>query len=80
MRQFNEMDKIALSGKDLNRIIVMLRMLMDLNPELNESLMDFYCYLNGLNPLDESKSLDEMIWDMGMNLPSWDDELPNGEN
>ena len=54
-------------------------MLMDLNPELNESLMDFYCYLNELKPINEDKSLDEIIWNLGMNLPSWDDELPNGE-
>lgn len=58
----------------------MIRMLMDLNPELNESLMNFYCYLNDLKSIDEDKSLDEIIWDLGLNLPSWDDELPNGES
>jgi len=79
MKQFNERDNVVLSGRDVNKIIVMIRMLMDLNPELNESLMDFYCYLNELNPLDEAKSLDEMIWESGLNLPSWDDESPNGE-
>lgn len=80
MKQFNELDNIVMSGKDVNKIIVMIRMLMDLNPELNESLMDFYCYLNELKPINEDKSLDEIIWDLGLNLPSWDDELPNGEN
>ena len=80
MKQFNELDNIVMSGKDINRIIVMIRMLMDLNPELNESLMEFYCYLNELKPINEDKSLDEIIWDLGLNLPSWDDELPNGEN
>ena len=80
LKQFNESDNIVLSGKDVNKIIVMIRMLMDLNPELNESLMDFYCYLNELKPINEDKSLDEIIWDLGLNLPSWDDELPNGEN
>ena len=80
MKQFNELDNIVMSGKDVNKIIVMIRMLMDLNPELNESLMDFYCYLNELKPINEDKSLDEIIWDLGMNLPSWDDELPNGES
>ena len=74
-----------MSGKDINKIIVMIRMLMDLNPELNESLMNFYCYLNDLKSINEDKSLDdksldEIIWDLGLNLPSWDDELPNGEN
>ena len=80
LKQFNESDNIVLSGKDVNKIIVMIRMLMDLNPELNESLMNFYCYLNDLKSIDEDKSLDEIIWDLGLNLPSWDDELPNGEN
>ena len=79
MKQFNELDNIVMSGKDVNKIIVMIRMLMDLNPELNESLMDFYCYLNELKPIEDEKSLDEIIWNLGMNLPSWDDELPNGE-
>ena len=53
-----------MSGKDINKIIVMIRMLMDLNPELNESLMDFYCYLNELKPINEDKSLDEIksVW------------------
>ena len=69
-----------MSGKDINKIIVMIRMLMDLNPELNESLMDFYCYLNELKPINEDKSLDEIIWDLGLNLPSWDDDLPSGES
>ena len=80
LKQFNESDNIVLSGKDVNKIIVMIRMLMDLNPELNESLMNFYCYLNDLKSINEDKSLDEIIWDLGLNLPSWDDELPNGEN
>ena len=80
MKQFNELDNILMSGKDINKIIVMIRMLMDLNPELNESLMEFYCYLNDLKSINEDKSLDEIIWDVGLNLPSWDDELPNGES
>ena len=69
-----------MSGKDINKIIVMIRMLMDLNPELNESLMNFYCYLNDLKSINEDKSLDEIIWDLGLNLPSWDDDLPSGES
>ena len=80
LKQFNESDNIVLSGKDVNKIIVMIRMLMDLNPELNESLMNFYCYLNDLKSIDEDKSLDEIIWDLGLNLPSWDDDLPSGES
>ena len=80
LKQFNESDNIVLSGKDVNKIIVMIRMLMDLNPELNESLMNFYCYLNDLKSINEDKSLDEIIWDLGLNLPSWDDDLPSGES
>ena len=67
---------------------------MSLKPELNETLMEFYCYLLGMKEIDSidsyessesikkpiGMSLDEMIWDLGMNLPSWDDDLPNGDN
>ena len=57
---------------------------MELKPELNEKLMEFYCYLLDkkpeLNNQSIDMSLDEMIWDLGMNLPSWDDDLPNGDN
>ena len=67
-----------------------MKYMMDERPDLNEKLMDFYCYLQEMkspNPtndrnnlkrvtVDESESinmsLDEMIWDLGMNLPSWD--------
>jgi hypothetical protein len=63
-----------------------MKYMMDERPDLNEKLMDFYCYLREMkspNPtnlkrvtVDESDSvdmsLDEMIWDLGMNLPSWD--------
>ena len=58
------------SGKDLNKIIAITRTLMNLKPNLNVSLMDFYCYLNELKPTE--KSLDEIIWDEGMTCPSWD--------
>ena len=61
--------------------------LMELRPELNEKLMEFYCYLLDMkpnyleNPSDDvDMGLDEMIWNLGLNLPSWDDELPNGDN
>ena len=59
---------------------------MDERPDLNERLMDFYCYLLDMKnesqvkrtTVDESESdsgsmnLDEMIWNLGMSLPSWD--------
>ena len=61
---------------------------MSLKPELNETLMEFYCYLLDMKEIDSSESsesikkpigmnLDEMIWDLGMNLPSWDDDHAN---
>ena len=68
-----------------------MKYMMDERPDLNEKLMDFYCYLREMkspNPTNDSTNnlkrvtveesdgvdmnLDEMIWDLGMNLPSWD--------
>ena len=46
---------------------------MDLKPDLNASLIDFYCYLNELKPTE--KSLDEIIYEIGMTCPSWSDDL-----
>ena len=70
--------------------------MMDERPDLNEKLMEFYCYLldmksiHKVNPnesqvkritVDESEgvdmNLDEMIWNLGMNLPSWDNDSTN---
>ena len=65
-----------------------MKYMMDERPDLNEKLMDFYCYLQEMKSNDsndrkdlkriiiqESKSinmnLDEMIWNLGMSLPSW---------
>ena len=97
--EFNQNDTVMVSGRDLNKIIAITRTLMDLKPNLNPSLMDFYCYLNELKPthsyesgdksipnmkritVKESESidmsLDEMIWNLGMNLPSWDNSKSN---
>ena len=83
---------IEIKHKDLDKILVVLKYMMDERPDLNEKLMDFYCYLREMksihkvNPnstnnlkritVDNSEgvdmNLDEMIWDLGMNLPSWD--------
>ena len=73
MKEFNESDTIMVSGRDLNKIIVMIRALMDLKPNLNAQLIDFYCYLNELKPIE--KSLDEIIYEIGMTCPSWSDDL-----
>ena len=72
MKEFNHDDTVVVSGKDLNRIIVLIRALMDLKPDLNARLMDFYCYLNELKPVE--KSLDEIIWEEGMTCPSWNED------
>ena len=84
------MSSIKINQKDLDKILVCIKSLMSLKPELNETLMEFYCYLLDMKEIDSSESsesikkpigmsLDEMIWDLGMNLPSWDDDLPNGK-
>jgi hypothetical protein len=83
---------IEIKNKDLDKILLLIKYMMDERPDLNEKLMDFYCYLldmksiHKVNPnesqvkrttVDESDSesmnLDEMIWNLGMSLPSWDD-------
>ena len=84
---------IKIKHKDLDKILVVMKYMMDERPDLNEKLMEFYCYLREMksihhvNPssnesqvkritVDESEgvdmNLDEMIWNLGMNLPSWD--------
>ena len=73
MKEYNHNDAVMVSGKDLNRIIMLIRALMDLKPDLNAQLMDFYCYLNELKPIE--KSLDEIIYEIGMTCPSWSDDL-----
>ena len=73
MREYNKNDTVMVSGKDLNKIIAITRTLMDMKPDLNASLMDFYCYLNELKPT--AKSLDEIIYEIGMTCPSWSDDL-----
>mgnify|MGYP006190648277 FL=1 len=85
-----ENELIKINQKDLDKILVCIKSLMSLKPELNETLMEFYCYLLDMKEIDSidssesikkpiGMSLDEMIWDLGMNLPSWDDDLPNGK-
>ena len=77
---------IEIKNKDLDKILLLIKYMMDERPDLNERLMDFYCYLLDMKnesqvkrtTVDESESdsgsmnLDEMIWNLGMSLPSWD--------
>jgi hypothetical protein len=76
---------IKIKHKDLDKILLVLKYMMDERPDLNERLMDFYCYLREMkNPtnlkrvtVDESDgvdmNLDEIIWEEGMTCPSWND-------
>ena len=76
---------IKIKHKDLDKILLVLKYMMDERPDLNEKLMDFYCYLREMkNPtnlkrvtVDESDgvdmNLDEIIWEEGMTCPSWND-------
>ena len=78
---------IKIKHKDLDKILLVMKYMMDERPDLNEKLMDFYCYLQEMKEIDSSKpnlkritieestgvdmSLDEMIWNLGMTCPSW---------
>ena len=77
---------IEIKHKDLDKILLVLKYMMDERPDLNEKLMDFYCYLREMKSIesqvkritvDESDSvdmnLDEIIWEEGMTCPSWND-------
>jgi len=86
----DESKVIKIKHKDLDKFLVVMKYMMDERPDLNEGLMEFYCYLldkrndayydkqimmdSHSESMDESIaiSLDELIWDMGMNLPSWE--------
>ena len=92
----------VIEKKDLKIVLNLIKKLMDMKPEWNESLMDLYAKLyenyyfdNQDFPLEnnddfvsddgsiEHNSLDELIWGLGMNLPSWDDqdnEFKNKDN
>lgn len=92
--------------EDLKIVLNLIKKLMDMKPEWNESIMNLYGRLyenyyfdnNDFNNNDflennddfvnfdgsvEHDSLDELIWGLGMNLPSWDDqdnEFKNKDN
>jgi hypothetical protein len=79
---------VEIKNKDLDKILLMMKYVMDERPDLNERLMDFYCYLRemkssgnrtgNLKRVTVEKStgvdmnLDELIWKLNMVLPSWD--------
>jgi len=72
--------------EDLKIVLNLIKKLMDMKPEWNESIMNLYGRLYENYYFDnnddfvnqdgsvEHDSLDELIWGLGMNLPSWDDQ------
>ena len=76
-------ETIVIERKDLKVVLNLLKKLMDIRPQWNEQLMDFYaklydCYHDGRafekeSFEKESFEMNEMIWDLGLSLPSWDD-------
>ena len=61
-----------LHGNDLNKIIVLIDNFLQIKPNLNERVMPYLAYLCDLKPI--KKSLDEIAWENGMSLPSWENE------
>ena len=42
---------IEIKHKDLDKILVVMKYMMDERPDLNERLMDFYCYLREMKSI-----------------------------
>ena len=61
-----------LYGNDLNKIIVLIDNFLQMKPNLNERVMPYLAYLCDLKPIE--KTLDEIVWELDMTLPSWEDE------
>lgn len=88
-------DRISVEYADWVKILFCIRHLMKSHPEYNKMMMNFYAKLwdicpidqhsqdhfdsVGFKPEDEHYNLDEMIWDLGMILPSWEDDNNNKE-
>ena len=45
---------VEIKNKDLDKILLMMKYVMDERPDLNERLMDFYCYLREMKDLDST--------------------------
>ena len=76
-------ETIVIEKQDLKVVLNLLKKLMDIRPQWNKQLIDFYAklydtYYGGMAFEQEpSFELNEMIWDLGLNLPSWDDDDSN---
>ena len=61
-----------LTGHELNRIVVLIDSFLQTKPNLNKRVMPFFAYLCQMEPV--KKELDEIVWELDMTLPSWEDE------
>ena len=83
----NNNDKFEIMGKDLNKMIAIGSYFLKINPYMNNALVKWlirlsslkkisgndsnHSQVNKVNELNESIGLDEMIFNLGMSLPSW---------
>ena len=74
-------ETIVIEKKDIKVVLNLLKKLMDIRPQWDKQLIDFYAklydkYHSGIAFEQEpSFELNEMIWDLGLSLPSWDDDV-----
>ena len=61
-----------LTGHELNKIIVLIDSFLKMKPSLNKRVMPFLAYLCQMEPVE--KELDEIVWELGMSLPSWENK------
>ena len=64
-------ETFELTGHELNKIVVLIDSFLQTKPNLNERVMPFLAYLYQMEPV--GKELDEIVWELGMSLPSWED-------
>ena len=64
-------ETFELTGHELNKIVVLIDSFLQTKPNLNERVMPFLAYLHQMEPVE--KELDEIVWELGMSLPSWED-------
>ena len=65
-------ETFELTGHELNRIVVLIDSFLQTKPNLNKRVMPFFAYLCQMEPV--KKELDEIVWELDMTLPSWEDE------
>ena len=65
-------ETFELTCHELNRIVVLIDSFLQTKPNLNKRVMPFFAYLCQMEPV--KKELDEIVWELDMTLPSWEDE------